>query len=172
MKILVKPLVAGVFVIAAAGVNAETFSGNKVKDMINSMDDSGDQGVSFQEYFEESVTDNDDSYDVNKDGYITTGEVVLEIKEDLVQTIHELRKQGVSEENINKTIANELETAEAEADRIVKAIDTDGDFLIEPEELKAYKRKKFRSLDRNRDGVISTKDIKRVKRKGWPIHQY
>ncbi len=172
MKRLVKPLIASTLVIAAAGVNAETYYNEKLDDLIYEMDDNGNRSVNFQEFFEESVTDNDDSFDVNKDGYVTAGEVVIEIKEDLVETIHELRKLGVSEENINKTIAHELETAEAEAAKIIKKMDTDGDHLVEPEEFKAYKKKRFRALDRNRDGLISEKDKKRVKTKGWPIRQY
>ncbi len=172
MKKLVKPLIASALVIAATGVNAQSYSGEKVDDLIYEMDDNGNRSVDFQEYFEETVTDNNDSFDVNHDGYVTAGEVVIEIKEDLVETIAELRKLGVSEENINKTIAKELETAEEEAARIVKEMDADGDNLVEPEEFKAYKQKKFRALDRNRDGVISSKDIKKTKTKGWPIRQW
>ena len=176
MKLLIKPLIASALVIAASGVNAQSYSGEKVDDLIYEMDDNGNKSVNFQEFYEESVTDNDDSFDVNKDGYITSGEVLLEIKEDLIQTIKELRKQGVSEKNINKTIASEFETAEAEAERIIKKMDADGDNLVEPEELKAFKRRQFRAMDRNRDGVISKEDIKKVKKtktktKGWPIQQ-
>ena len=169
MKILVKPLIASVLVIASAGVCAQSYSGSKVKKIINSMDDSGDKKVGFQEYFEETVTDNDDSFDVNKDGYITAGEVAIEIKEDLVQTIKEMRKQGVSEENINKTIAKELNTAEKEAEAIIKKMDTDGDNLVEPSELEAFKHKQFDALDKNHDGSISRKDVKKTK--GFPIRQ-
>ena len=174
MKILVKPLIASVLIIASSSVSAQSYSGEKIDDLVYSMDESGDKAVNFKEYYEDSVTYNDDSFDVNHDGYISSGEVVLEIKEDLAETIQELRKQGVSEKNINKTIANELKTAEAEAEKIIKKMDTDGDNLVEPDELKAYKRKSFRALDRNRDGVISKKDIKNVeaKSKGFPIHQY
>ncbi len=174
MKLLIKPLIASALVIAASGVNAQSYSGEKVDDLIYEMDDNGNKSVNFQEFYEESVTDNDDSFDVNKDGYITSGEVLLEIKEDLIQTIKELRKQGVSEININKTIASEFETAEAEAERIIKLMDADGDNLVEPEELKAFKRRQFRAMDRNRDGVISKDDIKKLKKsktKGWPIQQ-
>jgi Ca2+-binding EF-hand superfamily protein len=169
MKKLVKPLLASALIIAVSGVNAQSYSGAKVKKYINKMDDSGDSKVTFQEFFEQSVTDNKDSNDVNRDGYITEGEVVLEIKEDLVQTINEMRKAGVSEQNINKTIANELNTAEKEAAALIKKMDTDGDNLVEPSELEAFKRKQFDALDINDDGVISRKDIKRTK--GFPIRQ-
>ncbi len=176
MKLLIKPLIASALVVAATGVNAQSYSGEKVDDLIYEMDDNGNKSVDFNEFYEESVTDNDDSMDVNKDGYITAGEVLLEIKEDLIETIKELRKQGVSEKNINKTIASEFETAEAEAERIIKKMDADGDNLVEPEELKAFKRRQFRAMDRNRDGVISKEDVKKLKKsktktKGWPIQQ-
>ncbi|MCK4843158.1 MAG: EF-hand domain-containing protein [Methylococcales bacterium] len=169
MKKLIKPLIASALVIATSGVYAQSYSGAKVKNIVRSMDDSGDRKVNFQEYFEASVTDSNDSFDVNHDGYITEGEIVLEIKEDLIQTIKEMRKQGVSEKDINKTIAKELNTAEKEAARIVKKMDTDGDHLVEPSELEAFKHKQFNALDRNHDGVISRQDIKR--KKGWPIRQ-
>jgi len=167
MKKLVKPLLASALILTVSGVYAQSYSGAKVKKQINQMDDSGDKKVTFQEFFEQSVTDNRDSNDVNRDGYITAGEVVLEIKEDLVQTINEMRKAGVSEKNINKTIAIELNTADKEAAALIRKMDTDGDNLVEPSELEAYKKKQFDALDINDDGVISRKDIKKTK--GFPI---
>ena len=167
MKIFVKPLIASALVIASSGVYAQGYSEEKVRKTINIMDDNANKKVDFQEYYEATVTDNDDSLDTNKDGFITAGEVVIEITEDLVETIKEMRKQGVSEKNINKTIANELNTAEKEAEALIKKMDTDGDNLVEPEELEAYKRKQFDALDINHDGVISKYDVK--SRKGFPI---
>lgn len=175
MKILVKSLIASALVITTAGVNAQSYSGEKVNDVIYDMDDNGNRSVNFQEFYEEKVTYNDDSFDVNKDGYISEGEIVIEIKEDLAKTIKELRKLGVSEANIKKTIRSEIKTSEAEAAKILKEMDADGDHLVEPDELLAYQKKQFRKLDRNRDGVISEVDIKKEekkKRKGWPISQY
>ncbi len=169
MKKITKPLVVSILVVASTGLCAETYSRNKVEKMIRTMDDSSDKRVDFQEFYEESVTDNNDSYDVNKDGYITAGEIVLEIKEDLIETINQLRKQGVSEENINKTIANELKTAEKEAEALIKKMDADGDQLVEPNELTSYKLNQFDALDKNRDGVISHSDLKSKKTKGFPI---
>ena len=167
MKKLVKPLLASALIIAVSGAYAQSYSGTKLKKQINRMDDSGDKKVTFQEFFEQSVTDNRDSNDVNRDGYITAGEIVLEIKEDLVQTINEMRKAGVSEADINKTIANELKTADKEAAALIKKMDADGDHLVEPGELEAYKQKQFDALDKNHDGVLSRKDIKKTK--GFPI---
>jgi Ca2+-binding EF-hand superfamily protein len=172
MKKLLKPLIASALVLAVSGVHAENFTGAKVKKFVRIMDDNGDRKVNFQEFYEETVSDNRDSLDTNYDGYITAGEVVIEIKEDLIETIAEMRKLGVSEENINKTIANELEMAEKEAEAIIKKMDTDGDNLVEPEEFLAYKKRQFRAMDRNRDGVISNTDIKKEKvkrKKGFPI---
>ena len=167
MKKLVKLLLASALILTVSGVSAQSYSDTKIKKYINQMDDSGDKKVTFQEFFEQSVTDNRDSNDVNRDGYITAGEVVLEIKEDLVQTINEMRKAGVSEKDINKTIAKELNTADKEAAALIRKMDTDGDNLVEPSELEAYKRKQFDALDKNNDGVISRKDIKKTK--GFPI---
>lgn len=164
---LVKSLIVSSLLVASTGLYAESYTERKIDKMIHHMDDSMDKGVDFQEFYEETVTDNNDSFDVNKDGYITAGEVVLEIKEDLVQSIQEMRKLGVSEKNINKTIASELNTAEAEAEALIKKMDKDGDNLVEPSELHAYKKKQFRSMDKNRDGVISSADVK--KSKGYPI---
>ena len=169
MKIIVKSLAASVLLLAVSGVNAQGYSGERVDNIVKKMDDSGNNEVGFQEYFEDTVTDNDDSYDVNKDGYITAGEIVIEIKEDLVQSIMEMRKQGVSEKNINKTIAQELRTAEKEAEALIKKMDLDGDNLVEPTELKAFKHREFERLDVNHDGVISRKDTK--KSTGFPIRQ-
>lgn len=170
MKILVKPLIASLLLVSTTAVYAQSYSNDQVKKTINRMDDNADKKVNFQEYFEASVTDNNDSYDVNKDGYITEGEIVLEIKEDLIQTINEMRKAGVSEKDINKTIVQELKTAETEAAAILKLMDADGDNLVEPFEYNVYKHKQFDKMDKNQDGVLSRKDMK--KSKGFPIHQY
>jgi len=173
MKILVKSLIASALVITTAGVNAQSYSGEKVNDMIYEMDDNGNRSVNFQEFYEDKVTYNDSSLDVNKDGYISEGEVVIDIKEDIAATIKQLRKFGVSEKNIKKTVRSELNSVEADAAKILKKMDADGDHLVEPDELLAYQKKQFRKIDRNRDGVISGADIARTKEKskGWPIHQ-
>lgn len=170
MKKLVKPLIASVLVIFATGAVAQSYSEDKVNKIIRTMDDNADKTVGYQEYFEETVTDSIDPLDTNRDGYVTSGEIVIEIKEDLVESIAEMRKQGISEQDINKTIAIELGTAEKEAADLIRKMDSDGDNLVEPEEFSAYKRKQFDALDKNKDGVISRKDVR--KSKGFPIHQY
>jgi len=174
MKILVKPLIASALVIATAGVNAQSYSGEKVDDLIYEMDDNGNRSVNFQEFYEDKVTYNDSALDVNKDGYISEGEVVIEMKEEIADSIKEMRKHGVSEKNIKKTVRRELKSVEADASEILKKMDADGDHLVEPSELVAYQKKQFRKLDRNRDGVISSEDIKKIektKSKGWPIRR-
>jgi Ca2+-binding EF-hand superfamily protein len=175
MKKIVKPLIASTLLIASSSIYAQSYSSDQVNKTINIMDDNRDNKVKFDEYFEETFTDNKDSFDVNKDGYITAGEIVLEIKEDLIQTINEMRKQGVSEKNINKTIANELKTAEKEAEALIKKMDTDGDNLVEPNEIKAFKKEQFNALDKNHDGVISSSDASAKKvapSKGYSVIPY
>jgi len=174
MKILVKPLIASALVIAVSGVNAEGYSAENVNEVIYNADETGDKAVNFKEFYDENVTYNTNSLDVNKDGYISSGEIVIDIKEDLAATIKKLREHGVSEKNIKKTIASELRSADAEAAKILIKMDADGDQLVEPEELLAYQQREFRKLDRNRDGVISRIDIKKKEKKlykGWPISQ-
>lgn len=175
MKKLVKPLIVSTLLIASSSVYAQSYSSDRLNKTINTMDDNMDNKVRFDEYFEETFTDNKDSFDVNKDGYITSGEIVLEIKEDLIQTINEMRKQGVSEKNINKTIANELKTAEKEAEALIKKMDADGDNLVEPNEIKAFKHDQFDALDKNHDGVISSSDANKNKAaptKGYSVIPY
>lgn len=170
MKKIIKPLIASAIIIASTSVvYADTYSADKLKKVLSSQDDDCNDKVSFEEFFEETVTDNSDSYDVNKDGYITAGEVALEMKEDLIDTVNELNKHGVSESATNKTIIKELNSIAKESELIIKKMDTDGDNLVEPEELKAYKRKQFDQLDANSDGVITTSDInkKKVQKQGF-----
>jgi Ca2+-binding EF-hand superfamily protein len=179
MKRLIKPLIASTLLIVASGVYAQSYSSDKVNTVINAMDSNNNDKVNFKEYLKQSFTQNNDSFDVNKDGYITAGEVILEIKEDLVQTINEMRKQGVSETDINKTIEAELNTAKAEAEAIIKSMDTDHDNLVEPEEIEAFQLKQFHALDKNHDGNISSADTKPIKKapkkspaKGYSVVPY
>jgi len=167
MKQIIKPLLTTVLMFSVPVSYAQSYSDTQVKSAIKSMDENLDDKITFQEFFEQDVVENKDSLDVNHDGYITQGEIVLEIKEDLIQTIEEMRKQGVSEENINKTIAKELNTAEQQAAALIKKMDTDHDNLVEPLELKKFEHKTFDALDKNHDGVISQKDTQRAK--GFPV---
>jgi len=173
MKTFIKPLAATVLILASSSIfAADSYSVTKLKEIICSMDDNADKKISFKEFFEASITDNNDSYDVNKDGYITAGEVALEMKEDLIDTIKELQKHGVSEKNTNATIEKELNAIDKESEAIIKAMDTDGDNLVEPNELKAYKQQQFKKLDKNQDGVISKSDLTSEKHGGYTYKPY
>ena len=157
-------------IASSSAVMAQSYSEEKAKAIVTEMDDNADKKVDFQEFYQESVTDNQDSYDSNHDGYITSGEVALEIKEDLIDTVTEMNRLGVSEHDADLTIVNTLNTVEQRADAIVKQMDSDGDNLVEEEELKAYQRKQFDALDKNKDGFLSAADVeKKSKHKGFPI---
>lgn len=159
MKKMITPLIASAIALASANIYAaDTYSQEKLKEMVERQDDDCNEKVTFEEYFEDTVTDNSDSLDVNKDGYITAGEVALEMKEDLIDTVKQLQELGVSETDANKTITKELNAIDKESELIVKKMDSDGDNLVEPEELEKYKRKEFDKLDTNRDGVLSKAD--------------
>ncbi len=173
MKNLTKSILATALIISASSaIAAEGYSIAKIKEMVCNMDDNTDKKINFKEFFEANVTDNNDSYDVNKDGYITAGEVALEMKEDLVDTINELRKHGVSEENTNATIESELNAIESESAAIIATMDTDGDNLVEPEEIKAFQKQKFAELDKNKDNLISKKDLTSKKHQLYTYKKY
>lgn len=175
MKRLIKPLIVTTLLIASSNSYALGYSAEKLEDMIERMDGDNDDKIKFKEYFKNTFTKNSDSYDVNQDGYITSGEIVLEIKEDLLQTIAEMHKQGVSEEDINKTMESELDSAKKEAEAMIDKMDTDGDNLVEPDEIKAFKQKQFDALDRNHDGALSELDTGKVDyipAKGYNIVPY
>ncbi len=151
-------------------VSTHTFAESDVAEMVGKMDDNADKKIDFKEFFEDTVTDNQDSYDVNHDGYITAGEVALELKEDLVETVAEMNRIGVSEKNADATIVKSLSSIEKRSEAIVKQMDTDGDNLVEADELEAFKHKQFDALDKNKDGVISSADlVKKPQHKGFPI---
>lgn len=162
-----KPLIATAIIIASTAIYAESYSEDQIKEMVSSQDDNNDQQVTFNEYYEDTVVDNTDSYDNNNDGYITSGEIAAEMREDLSETINELRKHGVSEADANKTITNELNSIDTESEAMLQRMDADCDNLVEPGELKAFQRQQFNKLDKNKDGVISQADIKKFPSKGF-----
>ncbi len=174
MKVLISSLLATSFAVISPSVLAKGYATDEMKERVSEMDDNSDQKITFKEFFQESVTDNVDFFDRNKDGYITEGEVANEITEDLQETVEEMNELGVSEKNINKTIVKTLKSIDKRAEAIVDAMDKDGDNLVEANELRAYQRKKFNKLDTNNDGVISKADLvekKKSKYKGYPIHR-
>lgn len=160
MKSFITPLIVSAMMISSSTVYAESYAKDQLMIMVDKQDENCDEQVTFNEFFQERVTKNTDPYDRNQDGYITENEVALEMKEDLIETVNELHKHGVSEENINQTVISELEAIEKESSQIIASMDTDGDHLVEPEEITAYQKKDFKQLDTNRDGVISLKDLK------------
>lgn len=154
MKLLIKPLIASAIIIASSSiVHAASYSEDKLQNIISSQDDDCNEEVNIKEF-----TDDKSAYDQNKDGYITSNEVAIELEEGLEKTIKELRKHGVSETNINKTVTSELKSINKEANALIKKMDSDGDNLVEPEELEAFKEAQFEKLDKNRDGVLSSSD--------------
>lgn len=159
MKLLLTPLITSVIIIASSNfVYAASYSEDNLKDIISSQDDNCNEQIDIQEF-----TEDKSAYDQNQDGYITRNEVAIELEEDLEKTVNELRKHGVSETNINKTVTSELKSIDKEAAALIKKMDADGDSLVEPEELEAFKEAQFEKLDKNRDGVLSSSDISKKK---------
>ncbi len=159
MKLLLTPLITSVIIIASSNfVYAASYSEDNLKDMISSQDDNCNEQIDIQEF-----TEDKSAYDQNQDGYITRNEVAVELEEDLEKTVNELRKHGVSETNINKTVTSELKSINKEAAALIKKMDADGDSLVEPEELEAFKEAQFEKLDKNRDGVLSSSDTSKKK---------
>ncbi|MCK5898662.1 MAG: EF-hand domain-containing protein [Methylococcales bacterium] len=159
MKLIMKPLLVSVILMAASGiVCAESYSEDQLKEIIRTQDDDNNNKVNAEEFMDETISDVQDTFDYNHDGYITSNEVAIEMKEDLEDTVVELKKHGVSEKNINKTVTNELNSIDKDAKALVKKMDADKDGLVEPEELKAYQKKQFKALDTNNDGSLSLAD--------------
>lgn len=159
MKSLIKPLIASAIIIASSSVvHAESYSKDKLQNIINLQDDDCNEEVNIKEF-----TEDKSSYDQNQDGYITSNEVAIELEEGLEETVKELRKHGVSETNINKTVTSELKSIKKESAALIKKMDIDGDSLVEPEELEAFKEAQFKKLDKNRDGILSSSDTAKNK---------
>jgi glycerate-2-kinase len=163
MKLLITPLIASAIIIASSNaVQAESYSEDKLKKIISLQDDDCNEQVNIKEF-----TEDKSSYDQNQDGYITSNEVAIELEEGLEETVKELRKHGVSETNINKTVTSELKSIKKESAALIKKMDIDGDSLVEPEELEAFKEEQFEKLDKNRDGVLSSSDTTKNTKGGF-----
>ncbi|MDQ7090665.1 MAG: hypothetical protein Q9M50_08470 [Methylococcales bacterium] len=159
MKSLITPLIVSVLVIASpATVYANSYSEDKLNEVIAVDDADCNDEVNIREF-----TQTKNQYDQNKDGYITANEVRTELVENLGETVTELKKHNISENNINKTVTSELKGINKKSAAIIKKMDTDKDGLVEPEELENFQEKQFGNLDRNRDGVISKSDKKTKK---------
>jgi hypothetical protein len=77
-------------------------------------------------------------YDQNNDSYVTADEVEVELREDAVNLAIKMFKEGASKQEVAKVILDMEDSIEEDAEVIVDILDTDGDELVEPEEMKAY----------------------------------
>jgi len=75
-------------------------------------------------------------YDQNGDNYITADEVEEELREDAIDKVIAMQKKGASQKAVDKVIKNMERTVERDAEKIIDILDTDGDELVEPNELK------------------------------------
>lgn len=75
-------------------------------------------------------------YDQNKDGYVTSDEVEVELREDAIDKAIAMQKKGRSQKAIDKVIMNMEDSIEVDAEKIIDKLDSDGDELVEPEEMK------------------------------------
>lgn len=170
MKTVISTVILGSLWLASPSVLAQSASEVKMKDMVLEMDDDLDKKVNFKEYYQETVTDNVSSYDVNRDGYITEDEIEHELTEELMETVTEMNRLGVSDHDEDMTVTKALNSMDKKAKDIVKMMDTDHDNLVENDEIEAFQRKQFDALDKNKDGVLSEADLgKKAKHKGFPI---
>nr|WP_305907964.1 hypothetical protein [Methylomarinum sp. Ch1-1]MDP4520763.1 hypothetical protein [Methylomarinum sp. Ch1-1] len=162
MKVLISSLITGsIMVASSSSVLAQSYAEDEAKEIVRKMDDNADKKVDFKEFYQQEVTDNQDSYDVNRDGYITSGEIELELKEDLIETVSEMNRVGVSEHDADVTITNTLNSVEQKSEQIVKQMDEDGDGLVENDEIELFERKKFEALDRDKDGFLTAADVEK-----------
>ncbi len=170
MKTLTSTLISGLMIIASPIVSAQSYEETKMKEMVLEMDDDSDKKVNFKEYYQETVTDNVSSYDVNRDGYITEDEIEHELTEELMETVNEMNRLGVSDHDEDVTVTKALSGMDKKAKDIVKMMDTDHDNLVENDEIEEFQRKQFDALDKNKDGFLSESDLGAgSKQEGWPI---
>ena len=75
-------------------------------------------------------------YDQNGDNYITADEVEEELREDAIDKVIAMQKKGASQKDVDRVIRNMERTVERDAEKIIDILDTDGDELVEPKELR------------------------------------
>ncbi len=78
-------------------------------------------------------------YDQNNDSYITADEVEVELREDAVNTAIEMFRNGASKQEVEAVILDMEDSIEEDAEVIVNILDADGDELVEPEEVEAFR---------------------------------
>lgn len=76
-------------------------------------------------------------YDQNNDSYITADEVEVELREDAINRAIAMQKKGMSQAAIDKVIMNMEDSIEEDAEVIINVLDSDGDELVEPSEIRA-----------------------------------
>jgi len=169
---LLRLLIASALITTSTTILAESYGESQMQKMVGKMDDNADKKINFKEFYEGTVKESPETYDINHDGYITSGEVKQEMTEEVIETVEEMNRLGVSEKNADATISKMLNAIDSKAEAIVKQMDFDHDNLVEANELKAYERKQFKALDKNKDGVLSAADSKTTSvYKGFPIRR-
>ncbi len=106
-------------------------------------------------------------YDQNGDSYITADEVEVELREDAIDKAIAMQKQGKSKQDIARVIMNMENSIESDAEAIIDILDTDGDELVEPEELKNRLKKRLQKqpkiavsdYDQNGDSYITADEV-------------
>jgi len=95
-----------------------------------------DASAAYVPYKGKSQKPSVQEYDQNKDGYITADEVEVELREDAIDKAIKMQRKGKSQKAIDKVIMNMEDSIEQDAEKIIDKLDTDGDELVEPEEIK------------------------------------
>jgi len=106
-------------------------------------------------------------YDQNGDSYITADEVEVELREDAIDKVIAMQKQGKSKQEIARVIRDMEDSIEFDAETIINILDTDGDELVEPEELKNRMKKRLQKqakiaiadYDQNGDSYITADEV-------------
>jgi len=106
-------------------------------------------------------------YDQNGDSYITADEVEVELREDAIDKVIAMQKQGKSKQEIARVIRDMEDSIEFDAETIINILDTDGDELVEPEELKNRMKKRLQKqakiavadYDQNGDAYITADEV-------------
>jgi len=106
-------------------------------------------------------------YDQNGDSYITADEVEVELREDAIDKVIAMQKQGKSKQEIARVIMDMEDSIEFDAETIINILDTDGDELVEPEELKNRMKKRLQKqakiaiadYDQNGDSYITADEV-------------
>lgn len=78
-------------------------------------------------------------YDQNNDTYVTADEVEVELREDAVNLAIKMFREGASKQEVEDVILDMEDSIEQDAEVIVDILDTDGDELVEPEEMRAFR---------------------------------